>query len=264
MLGSNASEGIPKYIQLATIIRDKILRQEYKAGEQIPSEVELCGAYQVSRITVREAVNKLVQENYLNRVQGKGTYVVHPKLRRNIAKVYSFSSDMRHLGLEPSSRVLALAVEEVEGEMAEKLRLPADNRRVTRISRVRMANGVPILTETTLIPEHLCGGLVGRDLEGSLYQILTEEYRLMPHHAEETYEAVIMGQRDAELLQCESSAPQPAFAIECIVYLESGLPIEYSRSVGRGDMVTLTNHMVADKADFQRVVGLASSSNSQQ
>ena len=55
----------------------------------------------MSRITVREAINKLVQEGYLDRRQGKGTYVVHQKLRRNIAKVYSFSSDMRQLGLEP-------------------------------------------------------------------------------------------------------------------------------------------------------------------
>jgi len=256
MLGNTDSEGRPKYMQLARILKDKILKQEYKAEEQIPTEAELCEQYNVSRITVRQAINKLAQENLIERRQGRGTYVVHQKLRRNIAKVYSFSHDMVHLGLKPSSRMVELVVEDADPEMAEKLKLPQNNQRVTKIRRVRKANDTPILLETTFIPEYLCPDLIGKNFEkGSLYQILTEEYRLLPHHAEETYESIIMARKDAELLECGSSRPQPAFAIQRVTCLENGFPIEYTKAIGRGDLLTLAINMVADKADFQRIIG---------
>jgi GntR family transcriptional regulator len=257
VLDGKSGEGIPKYIQIARILRERIQRQEYLPGAQIPTEVEMCEEYRVSRITVREAINKLVQEGWLDRQQGKGTYVVHQKLRRNIAKVYSFSSDMRRLGLEPRSRVLWIGVEEAPPDVVEKMKLPETNRKVTRITRVRIANEVPVLIETAMIPEYLCAGLVERDLEsGSLYQILTEEYRLMPHHAEETYEAVILSREEATILERDPEIPQPAFAIQRTTFLLDGVAMEYGKSVGRGDLLTLAINMVADKADFQRVIGV--------
>jgi GntR family transcriptional regulator len=98
---------------------------------------------------------------------------------------------------------------------------------------------------------------VDADLEhGSLYKVLTEEYGLFPHTAEETYEAVILRKEDARLLECTLQKPQAAFAIERIAFLENGKPLELTRSVGRGDRLTLAINMLADKADFQRLVGV--------
>jgi len=257
MLEEKHSEGIPKYVQLAKILREKILAQEYRPDEQIPTEANLCKEYNVSRITVREAINKLVQESLLNRRQGRGTYVVHQKLRRNIAKVYSFSSDMQRLGLRPSSRVLSITRGEADALAAEKLHLPDTNRTVVVIARIRKANETPVLIETTIVPDTLCPGLIEKDLEkGSLYQILTEDYQLVLHHAEETYEAIILSNKDAKLLGCPVNRPMPAFSLQRIAFLESGAPIEFTRSVGRGDMLTLAITMVADKADFKRVIDL--------
>ncbi|HUI72780.1 MAG TPA: GntR family transcriptional regulator [Spirochaetia bacterium] len=248
-------EGVPKYIQLAQIIREKIVRREYGVGERIPSETELGSTYRMSRITVRQAIDRLVRDGFLERRQGRGTYVLPRKLRRNIARVYSFTSDMQQMGLKPSSRVLALAVEEAQPDAALSLQLPPDNRRVTRVVRIRMANDLPILLETTLIPEYLCPGLVEEDFaKGSLYRILSEERRLSPHHAEETYEAVVLSRRDAQLLGCPSRGAQPAFAIQRLTYLENGRPIELTRSVGRGDRLTLAINMTSEQADVQRRV----------
>lgn len=254
MVGSTGGEGIPKYIQLARIIRDRIVQQVYKPGEQIPTEAELGSEHDVSRITVREALNRLVKEGWLVRRQGKGTYVAHQKLLRNVAKVYSFSTDMRRMGLEPRSQVISVAVEEADGNLAEQLLLPPANHRVTRIKRVRIANEVPILVETATVPEYLCPGLTDKALEeDSLYRIFAEDYQLVPHHAEETYEAVILGREDSLLLARDPDTPQPAFLIQRTTYLESGMIIELGSSVGRGDMLTLSITMVAEKADFQRV-----------
>jgi len=254
MQGSTGGEGIPKYIQLARIIRDRIVQQVYKPGEQIPTEAELGAEHDVSRITVREALNRLVKEGWLVRRQGKGTYVAHQKLLRNVAKVYSFSTDMRRMGLEPRSQVISVTVEEADESLAERLLLPPANHRVTRIKRVRIANEVPILVETATVPEYLCQGLTDKPLEeDSLYRIFAEDYQLVPHHAEETYESVILGREDSLLLARAPDTPQPAFSIQRTTYLESGMIIELGSSVGRGDMLTLSITMVAEKADFQRV-----------
>ena len=248
-------DGVPKYVQLAQIVREKITRRQYKAGDRIPTEAELGDTYRMSRITVRQAIDRLVRDGLLERHQGRGTYVLPQKLKRNIANVYSFTSDMHQLGLKPSSRVLALTAEEASAADALSLQLPAGNRRVTRLARVRMVNGLPILLETTLIPEYLCPDLVGKDFSNaSLYRILTAERRLMPHHAEETYEAIILKRREAELLECSSRGAQPAFAIQRLTYLENGLPIELTRSVGRGDRLTLAINMTSEQADIRRRV----------
>ena len=256
-LGARAREGLPKYLRLAEILRDRILRQEYELDEQIPTEERLCEHYEVSRITVREAVNLLVRDGLLERRQGRGTYVVAQKLRRNIAKVYSFSHDMVHLGLEPSSVVLEQVIEQAPLEVAALLKLPHPERRVVRIHRVRKANDAPILLERTLIPAYLCPGLERADLvRGSLYELLTQRYRLFPHTAEETYEAILLPPADARLLGCTLRRPHPAFAIQRITFLEDGTPIEFTRGVGRGDRLTLGINMAADQADFQRLVGV--------
>ncbi len=256
MLEEKHSEGIPKYIQLANILRDKIAAQQYRPGDRIPAEADLCAEYSVSRITVREAINKLVQESYLNRQQGKGTFVMPQKLRRNIARVYSFSADMREMGIAPSSRVLDVTREEAEDFAAERLRLPDSNRIVVVVKRVRLANDIPVLIETTTVPDFLCPGLADKDLaRGSLYQCFAEDYQLKIHHAEETYESIILSRKDAQLLGC-AGRPVAAFSLQRVAYLENGVPVELTRSVGRGDMLTLTVNMVADKADFKRVIGV--------
>ncbi len=255
---SRENEGVPKYVQLARTLREKVASGEYAAGASIPTEDALGSEHGVSRITVREAVNRLVQENLLQRKQGKGTFVLPPKLRRDAAKVYSFSDDMLRLGLRPDSRVLELEVVEADPDAAELLRLPGDHQLVTRIRRVRNADGAPVLVETALIPEYLCPGLAGEDLErGSLYDILARRYGLHPSEAEETHEAMVMKRAEAKLLGCTGAGPHAAFAIRRVSCLSDGTPIELTRSVGRGDRLTFGIRMIADQADFQRLVGFA-------
>ena len=251
------SEGIPKYIQLSKILKEKIASGEYHADQPIPTEKELCSQHQVSRITVRQAINTLVQEKMLYREQGRGTYVLPQKLKRDILKIYSFTNDMQNLGLRPGSTLIEQKIMDADPLVAEKLRLPDDDRTVLSLIRLRLANEIPVIYETTIIPHYLCPRLVDEDLvQGSLYRILAENYDLIPRHAEESYEAIIMSEHHAKLLQCKSTRRQPALSIQRIAYLEDMAPLEYTTSVGRGDRLTLSIRMLADNANFQRKIDL--------
>lgn len=255
MIRAKHSEGIPKYIQLAKVLREKIVTQEYGPGQKIPTETELCEQYSVSRVTVREAIDRLVQENLLYREQGKGTYVMPQKLKRNITKIYSFSYDMVRLGLKPSSTLFESVLIDADPILAEKLKLPASNKKVTKIVRLRRANGIPVLLEHTFIPDFLCPGLWNNDFgSASLYQILSDTYHLTFEHAEESYEAIILSSEEARILECEPIEGQPGMSIDRITYLEHMIPVEYTHSTGRGDRLSLTVDMVADRTDFQRKI----------
>jgi GntR family transcriptional regulator len=247
--------GVPLYIQLKDILREKILKGEYKPQDRIPPESELCALYGVSRVTVRQALSVLAHERLLYRKQGKGTFITSPILGRQLPRLDSFSDTMRELGLTPSSRVVERRVENANADVAALLRLPTKEKRVNKIVRVRLANGEPVLLESTYIPYFLCPALLKSDPQtvsrfetASLYQYLTETCGLVPHTARETYEVTALKKREAELLRCSQS--QPAFAIERIAFLGDGTPVELTRSRGRGDRVRFTLQLVSDRTRF--------------
>ena len=237
------------YLQLYDILKEKILSGEYNPGEQIPPDRELCETYNVSRITVLKAIDNLVQEQLLYRVQGTGTFVTSSKLRRNLPKLYSFSEDMRELGLTPGSRVLEQCVEEANEKVRTILQLPKENIQVTKLVRVRLANDEPILIENTYIPLYLCPNLMEHDFEkGSLYHILDEQYHLILKYAEEHYEITQLAPSEVKLLQCQEL--MCAFSIERITFLNTHVPVEFTRAIGRGDKLHFTVKLVKS-ADTQ-------------
>ncbi|MGQ9746606.1 MAG: GntR family transcriptional regulator, partial [Candidatus Caldatribacteriaceae bacterium] len=239
--------GLPLYQQLKNIFKGWIIQGILRPGDKIPTESELCEKYGVSRITVRQAMSTLVQEGLLYRRPGKGTFVTSPKLRRRLPRLYSFSEDMRELGLEPSSKTLEQKVIEADAETIELLKLPDKDRRVTKLVRIRMANGEPILMETTFIPHYLCPDLVEEDLErGSLYETLRKKYLLSLEYALETHEVTLLTKEEARALR--SSEKTPAFFIERVAFLKNDIPFELTRSVSRGDRVRFTVQLVADQA----------------
>jgi GntR family transcriptional regulator len=245
--------GVPLYQQLKNILKGQILSGVLKPGDKIPPETDLCTRYGVSRITVRQAIHSLVEEGFLYRKQGKGTFVTSPKLRRRLPKLYSFTEDMLELGLRPSSKVLACEVIVADRKTEEILKLPPGEERVNRIVRVRCANDEPILIETTFIPLYLCPGLIEEDLEkGSLYAVLRDKYGLLLDHAYETYEVGKVRKEEAQHLKCRAGLP--AFVIERVTYLRNEIPVELTKSVARGDRLRFTVLLVADQAQIRREV----------
>jgi GntR family transcriptional regulator len=160
---------------------------------------------------------------------------------------------MRELGLEPSSRILEQAIVEADGEIAGLLGLPAADRLVNRIARVRMANKVPILIERSFVPHYLCPDLLDEGYEHrSLYRTLSERYGLELVRAEETYEVRLLTAVEAKELCCKRSLP--AFAIQRLAFRSDGGATELTRSVGRGDLLRFSTQLVTHEMSFSRSV----------
>jgi GntR family transcriptional regulator len=243
--------GIPLYIQVLAELRSKISSGDFLPGQKIPPEFQLCREFGVSRITIRRAVKTLVDERLLYAKQGKGTFVNAMKIGRRLPKLYSFSEDMRELGFEPSSRILEQVVAEADDETAALLDLPPSDRLVNRISRVRMANKIPVLIERTFIPHYLCPDLLEQTFDHkSLYRTLDERYRLELDRAEETYEVRLLTAPEAKELGCKRSLP--AFSIQRLAFHTGGGVLELTRSVGRGDMLRFSVQLITHEMRFSR------------
>ncbi len=252
----NESSGIPLYVQVVEALTAKISAGQYLPGQKIPPEAELCTEFGVSRITIRQAIRKLVDQRVLSTKQGKGTFVNAVKIRHRLPELYSFSEDMREAGLEPSSRVLEQRVIDADAEVARLLALPPSDGRVNWIVRVRMANRVPILIERCAIPHYLCPDLVPGSFEHvSLYALLTEKYHLEMSRGEETYEVCLLTADEAQELACRRG--QPGFAIRRLAFGKDGTPVELTRSVGRGDLLRFTAQLTTHELSFSRSIDIS-------
>src|SRR5262245_60086653 len=159
-------------------------RTELAPDTAIPSERELMATYDVSRATVRKAIDGLVTDGLLQRVHGRGTFVARPRLESRL-HLASFSQDMRRRGLTPSTRLLAVELDRPPAEVAEALELD-DEALAWRLDRVRLADEQPIAIENGWYPRALLPGLDRHELGGSLYELFADVFDLTIDSAEQT------------------------------------------------------------------------------
>ncbi|MFP4634475.1 MAG: GntR family transcriptional regulator [Nitriliruptoraceae bacterium] len=212
-------------------------------GTRLPSERELASRYEVARMTVRGAISRLESQGLVHRVQGQGTFVSEPRLAQP-ATLTSFSEDMAARGMTPGSIVLAQEVVPAPDPVAVRLRLPLGEP-VVRIERVRSGDGEPIALERSHLPERRFPGLESVDLAThSLYRTLAEDYDTQPASSEQRIAAVELSPADAHLLHVAASTP--ALRIERVTRDRQGQPIEFVRSVYRGDRFELHTDQYRD------------------
>jgi len=206
---------------------------QWQEGDPIPTEREICQTYDVSRITVRRAIDELVREGYLVTRQGKGTFVAKPKIQRHLSQLKSFSEEMAEEGHRAGSRLLSLRHEQAVGDVAaalgvengtwiwivERLRLADDEPMGISRAHLRLPPGV------YLTPDEL------RE-KTSLWGILREK-GIQFASSEVTIQAVAATEQEAKLLDVEPGAP--LLLVEGVVYSTDGSPIEYHKMVNRGD-----------------------------
>jgi len=221
---------IPVYYQLKNIILKKIKDGEFSEGSLIPSERDLGESLNISRMTVRQALNQLVSEGVLFREKGKGTFVAKGKIvQRNIM---SFSDTVREKGMVPSTQVLYF--EKVYGiqSINDCLELKEEDI-LYNIKRLRLANEIPIAIEEVFIPERYCPNLEAFDPKFSLYKFLKEEYSLEINYMDNTIEAAKPGKEEKKLLAIADSTP--VLRISSINYNEAGEKLFYEKDIYRSD-----------------------------
>ena len=147
----NKNTPIPLYYQLKQWVIEQIERGDLKPGDVIPSERELSERFEISRMTVRQALLELVIEGKLVREKGKGTYVASPKINQGLLKLTSFSEDMLSRGMKPGAQVVDVSVKPVFPSILQKLGMNPDDKLLV-VTRLRMANDKPMALESTHLP----------------------------------------------------------------------------------------------------------------
>ncbi len=230
----------PLHSQLTTIIRNNILTDKWPAGEKIPNQQELCKKYEVSLAVVRQAVEKLVSEGFLLKRQGKGTYVMDPRIRQGPRKLTSLSQELTARGAKVGSEILDSRVEASGSKFARIFDLTPDEK-VIRIKRLRLMDMSPLGIQIFFCPEKLFPDLLKKNLTESLYGLVENHYGYRFVSADETYTAIIISEADCKLLKVEF--PYAGFYVERISRGADGKAIEYTESIIRGDKYSVLIHL---------------------
>ncbi|MBO2533340.1 MAG: GntR family transcriptional regulator [Thermoactinomycetaceae bacterium] len=229
----NPHSVIPLYHQLKEILKENIESGVWKPGDRIPSENELRKQYDVSRNTVIKALEELVQEGLLRREQGRGTFVSSPKISHSLTGFYSFSNVLRANGLEPKDVILVLERRIAKPSIARHLQLTG-SQEVWVLKRLRCAGDEPIMLETSHLPQNRVPRIERADLENrSLYDYLEQKHGILVTRAKEIFEPVLI--RDYESRYLRVPEGYPALLLDRIAYDSQGRPVEFCRSIVRGD-----------------------------
>jgi GntR family transcriptional regulator len=231
----------PLYLQLAARLREQIAQGEFAAGEALPSERDLCAHTQASRVTVRKAIQQLVEEGLLSRRHGSGTFVTQ-RIEAPGSFLSSFSEDAKSRG-EASDTIWLLRAEDVASEEEARLLEISEGAAVLRFSRVRLSGGEPLAIENATIPAVMMPAL---DAVGpSLYKAL-ESVGNRPVTGTQRVRAALAGASDASLLTIDEKAP--ILRLERLTRRADGKPVELTRSAYRGDRYDLVSELVGGVA----------------
>lgn len=230
-------EMMPKYYILKRKLIKMIDQEEFKVNEAIPSERELISMYDVSRITVRRAVDELVNEGYLYKVQGKGTYVKSDDYGQDLISITSCTEDILKLGMKPSRKVISADVIFADKKRMRNLEL-GENEKVFRLKRVYSADGIPVNYTITFLPNKLFPDLQSYDFsKKSLYDVLKTKYNVRITRATRSIEAILAQDDTAEYLDIKEGMPVLLF--RCVTYgIVNGkeLPVENFKCCYRSDL----------------------------
>ena len=218
--------GSPLYLQLQRLLRSAIERHVLAPDEALPPERDLAEAYNVSRVTVRKALDGLVHARMLTRRQGAGTFVA-ARVEKNFATISSFTEDMRARGRVPHSEWLARTEGTVSPEEAMALGLSPGSP-VYRFIRIRYADGVSMALEQAVVP---ASSLPSPEaVTDSLYDALGAD---RPVRVLQRLRAVLFTDEQSELLKIERDTP--GLEIERRGYTQDGRTVEFTKSWYRGD-----------------------------
>jgi GntR family transcriptional regulator len=224
---------VPLHHQVYAALSNALELGEWPPGERMPTERALAETFGCSLITVRRALDELVRERRIVRTRGLGTFARSAPVDRELTELTSFTDEMNARGLDPRTVLVSSNLTEASPAAADALGIQA-GAAVYRIERVRHAGSQPLLLEEVQLPAHVFPGLLEADfVKRSLYDILAVDYGVELTRGEETVEPALPTAHEASML--DQDKRQPVLLLQLVSYTEGDVPIEYCRSVVRGD-----------------------------
>ena len=233
------SSPVPLYHQIGEAILDTITRANLNPNTQIPSEEQLGKIFNVSKMTIRQALAKLVSDGVLERRQGAGTFLSEKKIERGGTRLFSLYEDIRNKNLVPTTQVLEQKIVRPSKHVTQKLRL-GEGDRIFKLTRLRLANKTPLTVNVAHIPQKSCPDLLEQDLtQGSLFRLLEEKYRIVVKFAAQNIQAIKANAYEARLLRIAEG--DPLLYMERCMFNKNDLPVAYYLNFLRGDKYTFTS-----------------------
>jgi DNA-binding GntR family transcriptional regulator len=225
----------PKYLLVYEWLSRQIEAKKYRAGDRLPSEHQLAAMFKVHRMTIRQAINKLVEGHLLVRKRRTGTFLLsdkNPMLIRSLENISTYYDDIREAGLDPSYKTLEATIVPVTEPHASSLGLLVGDP-VLSIYRMMLASDVPLVLERCYLPASLFPGLLDRNLNTMLYVLMKDEYQIVPSFAQQEIGAVLPNPAERKLLKVNLTCP--CIQINSLAFDQEGRPIELAMALHRGD-----------------------------
>lgn len=228
-----AAQPAPLYSLIADRAEARIRSGAWAPGTRLPPERELCRELEVSRATLRQALDELEERGLITRHQGRGTFVTRPRVQPAISGFFSIREALTARGTTVVTRVLRTETVEASRSLAADLGLlPGEP--VLHLERLRLVDGEPIVLESAWLPAALFPGLEAADLAGrSLYDVLREDFGRRVAEARETIEPVILTAHECGLLEVPRHTP--AILTRRVTTDRDGTIVELSQALLRGD-----------------------------
>lgn len=221
----------PRYVQLRRRLEEGIAKGVLPPNSSLPSEREIAEITDLSRVTVRNAIQELVQEGLIEQRQGSGSFIREPvaRMEQSLTQLSSFTEDMAQRGLETTSQWLERGIFKATAAEMTVLDLP-DGSEVSRVYRLREAGGRPMALEKASLPIDILPNPL--EVSTSLYAVL-DRLGNRPVRAVQKISAINLEPREADLLGVAEGAA--GLSIERTSFLTSGRVVELTRSIYRGD-----------------------------
>ncbi len=235
----NSMLPVPMYRQLKELLEEKIHKQKLAAHDKMPSEREMCASYNLSRTTVRQAIDTAVNEGLLYRVHGKGTFVAGPQVNQGLIRLISFEQTLLMRGFKPSMQVLD--IEFLPGDIEKNTLLGLDAQaEIVRAEVLGLADGIPMAFFTYYLSAVYAVDAIEELKEYatrgkwfSFARYYKNKLHLNLGIARQTFEAQVAKEKISKLLKISQGSP--VFYLTSIMYTADGQPVELRKSYYRGD-----------------------------
>jgi GntR family transcriptional regulator len=227
----------PLYYQAKQIIKEKIENGEYPLGDTVPSEAKFQEIYDISRTTIRQAINELVNEGYLKRVRGKGTVVSFEKVNENLNKIISLSDEMKMKGISFTTKYCEITIQKSDKFISQNL-MVTNGEDVYKLVRLRYVKNSPFVYTVTYLNKKQDFSLNSEEYKDSLYKILDEKYNIKISKGKETFESVSANEQVSKYLNV--GVGDPVLKRTRITYNQYDEIVEFTLCYYRGDKFKYT------------------------